>query len=101
VRTLGEPVSAEAARRGLEEARSRLRSNQDFRRGRSQCPAAVVLSATPGREMTLRCGVEGTIITADGDPMSVASFCCGDHTACPSWRAEREANWAGRRLRVA
>ena len=49
----------------------------------------------------LRCGVEGTVLTAAGDPMSVSTFCLGDHTNCPSWRAEREAQWAGRRLDVA
>jgi hypothetical protein len=101
VRTHGSPVAGEAAKRGLEEARARLRENEDFRKGRSRCPAAAVMSADPGRWITVRCGVEHSVLSSEGDPMSIATFCCGDHTRCPSWQAEREAGWAGRRLEVA
>jgi hypothetical protein len=101
VLTHGRPQAAEAAKRGLEEARARLRENEDFRRGCSQCPAATVMSADPGRWITIRCGVEHSVLSSEGDPMSVATFCLGDYRRCPSWRAERESNWSGRRLEVA
>ena len=99
VRSHGTPVAGAAAKRGLEEARARLRQSEGFKK-RQRCPAADVLTEDPDR-FALRCGVEGTVLSAAGDPMSVHTFCVGDHTRCPSWRAEREANWAGRKLEVA
>jgi hypothetical protein len=83
--TRGAPVSGEAAQRGLEKARETLRGLESFRRQRPGCPAANLL----GRG-AVRCAVEHSTLDPHGDPMSLATFCYGDHTRCPTWRAERD-----------
>jgi hypothetical protein len=95
VLTHGRPASAEAARRGLDEARARLRE----RRPESRCPAASLTPAIGGGFVVL-CGVEDSLLSSTADPQSILTFCCGDHLACPSWQASKEAEWASRDLRT-
>jgi hypothetical protein len=83
--THGRPASGEAAQRGLERAREALRGRESFRRRRPTCPAANLLGGG-----AVRCAVEHTTLDPRGDPMSLATFCYGDHTVCPTWRAERD-----------
>lgn len=93
VLTHGRPAAAVAARRGLAEARSRLRLNGS----ESRCPAATVTPAIADG-FVVACGVEGSRLSSVSDPQSILTFCCGDHLACPSWQASKEAEWAGREL---
>lgn len=81
----GAPTSHVEAVRGLREARRVLEERKSFQRGCSDCPAANDLGGGG-----VRCGIEHTILRPESDPMSLATFCHGDHTACPTWRAERE-----------
>lgn len=94
----GAPVSGDAAQRGLEEARARLAA----RPCASGCPAAQMLHPVDG-SVSLRCGVEGTVLSSKSDPQSLLSFCIGAdgdnaHEFCPTWQAAREAEFAGRQI---
>ena len=40
-----------------------------------------------------RCRIEGSTITAAKDGSSLAIFCMGDNTLCPTWRLARETEW--------
>lgn len=42
------------------------------------------------------CRVEHSFIDYEGNPGSIAGFCKGRYTQCPSWRAEKENEWAQR-----
>ena len=88
--THGKPVSGEAAHRGLEKARETLRELPTFQRRRPPCPAANVL----GRG-AVRCPIEHSTLDPHDDPMSLATFCYGNHQACPTWRAERDRRTSG------
>lgn len=92
----GKPHSGEAAQRGQNEARSRLHDKPEFKDACSRCPAAAVTQRVDG-EVSVVCGVEGTVLSSATDPQSVLTFCMGDHLGCPSWQAEKEAIAAGRK----
>jgi hypothetical protein len=91
----GEPVSGDAAQRGLEEARARLRG------GCPSCPAAQEINAVDG-SVSLRCAIEGSILSSKSDPQSLLTFCVGvtpgAYQGCPTWMSQREAELAGRQL---
>lgn len=84
----GRPRSSMSAKRGLDEARHRLRARPQFQAACSDCPAAQTSAA--GGEVVVRCGVEKTRLSSATSPQSLLTFCLGDYTACPSWRAERK-----------
>lgn len=62
------------------------------------CPAAGTALAGQG----VYCKIERHTLDArkGREPTSVMNFCCGDHTACPTWRAEKERIWAERRAEL-
>lgn len=56
------------------------------------CPAGERIGETlegPG----CRCRIEGSTITSARDGSSLAIFCTGEHTMCPTWRVARETEW--------
>lgn len=50
------------------------------------CPAGVMHAGTAGVE----CRVEESFISCAHNPYSVALYCKGDYTQCPSWRTEKD-----------
>lgn len=59
------------------------------------CPAGVEIGSPDARPLGCRCRVEShTILEPEGTP-SLVAFCYGAYTQCPSWRADKEAAWAG------
>lgn len=76
-------------RRGAEDGRRRLRESRLFRRREVECPAGCYVGATP-HGSGCYCRLESTLITEGENPSSLASFCFGDYTRCPTWRAERD-----------
>lgn len=96
----GQPVAGTEAKRGQDEARARLHAKPEFKQACSNCPAAQVSRRVDGA-VIVRCQVEGSTLSSAEDPQSVLTFCLGDHQACPSWMAEKEAIAAGRRTALA
>jgi hypothetical protein len=95
VLTHGRPAAAFAARRGQDEARRRIAEKVQGSGARCVgCPAADAQRVDDG--LLVHCRVEGSVLSSRTDPQSVLSFCAGDYRLCPSWRAEREAERAGR-----
>lgn len=71
-----------------------------------ECPAAKLLGISAGG-LTVRCAVERSLVTEQGDPSTLGSFCLcsaatrnGGYTACPTWQREKERVWASRRAEV-
>lgn len=67
------------------------------------CPAGLRIAELAGSP-ACRCAIEQSVITAHENPTSLAVFCMGDgsegqpgYQSCPSWRAQRDAEIAGRR----
>jgi hypothetical protein len=60
-----------------------------------KCPAGQSCMAGAG----VLCRLEGLPIVANEQPTSLQAFCLNEegHTQCPTWRAEKERVWAGRR----
>lgn len=56
------------------------------------CPAGEKIHERP-EGPSCRCRIEGSTITASFDGSSLAHFCMGAHTLCPTWRLAREAEW--------
>lgn len=66
------------------------------------CPAGVRIGQRDGSP-ACRCAIEESIISAESDGSSLLGYCMGDgslrrpgYTACPTWRTQREADWANR-----
>jgi hypothetical protein len=55
------------------------------------CPAGCVARAGGG----VLCRIEGDVIDARLNPLSVGDFCLGDYQSCPTWRAHKNAISAG------
>jgi hypothetical protein len=49
---------------------------------------------------TFECRVELSLINARSSPNTIVNFCCGDYTQCPTWRLEKERQWANREALV-
>ena len=65
----------------------------DFEKLVVVCPAGRKLdSGTEGP--ACRCQIEESLLTAAKDPVSLASFCCGQYTACPTWRQDQQHRYA-------
>lgn len=47
-----------------------------------------------------RCRIEDALITAAHDVSSLSTFCMGEHTMCPTWRAVRELEWQNQEFEV-
>lgn len=86
-----------------------LRVNDPGRRTRArqlvfdpkpECPAALALAETRGGS-GVRCAIEQAVLTAQGDPSSLASFCLGNYRVCPTWAFEKERIEEGRRIAAA
>lgn len=92
----GQPISGAAAQAGQLEARTRLEATRAFKDACSDCPAAQVMRRVDGG-VNVRCGVEHTLLSSASDPQSLLTFCMGDHEVCPSWRAQRDSELAGRK----
>lgn len=67
------------------------------------CPAAGLLPR--GEDgYQLRCAVERNVLTEKDDPTSIVRYCLAPagvgsgYGACPTWRAEKERQWRGKRL---
>ncbi len=94
------PAAALKIKASLEAARERVRAGSR----EVACPAGCVLGVGAEEGLTIRCGVERSLITEQHDPSSLVSFCLTDggtnvkegYQACPSWRAEKERVWQGR-----
>lgn len=54
------------------------------------CPAGAEVGQTPRGEGVL-CRIEHSVLPVIGHTRSLVSYCCGDYTACPTWRAKRDA----------
>jgi len=39
----------------------------------------------------------GVVLTAEGDPSSIAAYCTDRYTACPIWVGEKHRVWARRK----
>lgn len=87
-------------RKRLEEAKEKVRALKPA----VACPAGCLIGQNAANGLTVRCGVERSLIAERTDPSSLASFCLTDggsnpnegYQRCPSWRAEKEREWAGR-----
>jgi hypothetical protein len=86
----GDP-SADRIRASLEAARARVRAGK----GVAECPAACLLGEGRLGGLTVKCGVEHSLIAERTDPSSLSAFCLapanapgGGYTACSTWRAE-------------
>jgi hypothetical protein len=44
----------------------------------------------------VHCRIEDSLVDARTSPSSLAAYCCGEPTACPTWRKAREADWGER-----
>jgi hypothetical protein len=49
------------------------------------CPAGSLVG-----DASVVCGIEHGVIDGRHSPESVEGFCCGEFSACPSWRMEKE-----------
>lgn len=59
------------------------------------CPAGVEIGSLEARPLGCRCRIEGSTILEPAGTPSLVNFCYGAYTACPTWRADKEAVWAG------
>lgn len=50
------------------------------------------------RGPAVECRIEDSEITAGTEPSSLVSYCMGNYTECPTWRADREHHLAQKRL---
>lgn len=82
-------IGSEELRRNMHEARRALRASPQYQRRATDCPAGACVGETP-RGVAVRCRIEGALIAEGDSPGSLVEYCMGDHTACPTWRAERE-----------
>lgn len=85
----GTPFISQAIRRAQDEARSRIEAVKTC----SNCPAAETFRGSG--EVVVHCAVERSLVDSRKDPQSLLTFCLGDYTACPSWRAEKERQRLG------
>lgn len=88
--------TANRIRRAMKIAGERIREGSLC----AACPAAALLGTNMTEGITVRCGVEKSLITERKDPSSLASYCLnntpmGGYTDCPTWRAEKEREWHG------
>lgn len=44
------------------------------------------------------CRIEEGLIAGKSNPESIIHYCAGDFRQCPTWRADREADWEQRNL---
>ena len=44
------------------------------------------------------CRIEQSLIEGRVNPDSLAAFCAGNHLSCPTWQADKEAEWEKRDL---
>lgn len=87
----GRPYISRAIRVAQEEARRRVTAIK----GCSNCPAAETFRGSG--EVLVHCAVERSVVDSRRDPQSLLTFCLGDYTACPSWRAEKERERLGQK----
>lgn len=66
------------------------------------CPAGRKVELGAKGSPGCRCGIERSLIDGHSDPSSLLAYCMGDgspgrpgYTACPSWRAQRDADRRG------
>jgi hypothetical protein len=59
------------------------------------CPAGVGFGAMHARPLGCQCRIEGSTLREPEAATSLASYCYGDYTQCPTWRSEKEAIWKG------
>lgn len=92
-------LRAERIRASIAAARERVRAGTCA----TACPAAQQLGVNGENGLTIRCGIERSLITERESPSSLANFCLagteaadGGYSACSTWRAERERLWEGR-----
>jgi hypothetical protein len=58
--------------------------------GDVQCPAGSCEAGGTG----VYCAIERGLIDARRNPNSVEGFCLGEYLTCPTWRREKEREWA-------
>ena len=58
-----------------------------------RCPAGVLMN-----DVDCFCRVEGGLIEGRANPESIERFCAGVYQECPTWKADREADWERRNL---
>jgi len=94
----GELLAAQM-RRSIAAMRERVRESGS---ACAECPAAQLLGV--GKQgLTVKCGVEKSLVTERESPSSLVNFCLAPagmnegYAACPSWRAEKEREWHGNR----
>lgn len=61
-----------------------------------RCPAGCPALAGEG----VLCRIEGDVIDARRNPSTVTGYCTGNHQACPTWQADKEAHWQKMDLRT-
>lgn len=58
-----------------------------------RCPAGMLMN-----DVDCFCRIEQGLIEGRVSPDSIARFCLGDYKECPTWKAEKEAEWERRNL---
>lgn len=61
-----------------------------------KCPAGRLVAETE-EGPTVECRVEKSLIGAATNPRTLSAFCLNCYTDCPTWRAEKERQWARQR----
>lgn len=59
------------------------------------CPAGVQIGDLQARPLGCRCRIEQHTLLEPEQTPSLVRWCYGDYTQCPTWRADKEAVWAG------
>lgn len=55
------------------------------------CPAGLPLGSPESRPLGCRCRIEHQTLLEPAATPSLASYCYGDYTQCPTWRTEKDA----------
>lgn len=94
-------MRAKQMRRSIDRMRARVREGGAA--ACAECPAAQLLGTSGANGVTVKCGVEKSLVTERESPSSLVNFCLAPagmnegYAACPSWRAEKEREWHGNR----
>lgn len=59
-----------------------------------KCPAATLVG-----DAAIRCAIEEHTLVGQEEPTAVEGLCCGEYTACSTWRASKEVEARGGDLR--
>lgn len=97
------PLTQSLARAGL--------TPGDFEHASCDCPAGDKVHVVSGDPITVdgvrlhtldlpavRCKIERNTLTAAHDPSSLALYCLGDYTTCPSWRFAKDREHEARMM---